>query len=317
MAAIRRTVVSLGECMVELARDPDGRYTMRFGGDTFNTAVYLARSGVDVSYATLLGDDPYSARMLDLARDEGIATDLIERHAGRNAGLYLIETSDMGERTFHYWRDRSPARDLFDGAEADRVAEAMCGARLVYFSGVTLSLYSPSALTRFANALVAARSAGALIAMDGNYRPRGWGGDTDRARGAFERFWRLSDIALPSVEDGELLWGDGDADTFARRLEGFGVPEIVIKAGEAPAVCAGKAGTARVPVPRPVTAIDTTAAGDSFNAAYLAARLEGCDREASVLAGHSLAGIVVSHRGAVVPRAATDGLLSFKRGRPV
>ncbi len=312
MAATPKPVVSIGECMVELARDPDGRYTLRFGGDTFNTAIYLARSGIDVTYATCLGDDPYSARIIDLARDEGVGTDLIERKAGRNAGLYLIETSDSGERTFHYWRDRSAARELFDGPEADRIVAAMLGARLVYFSGVTLSLYSPAARTRLAEALVAARAAGALIAMDGNYRPRGWGGDVDGARDEFERFWRLSDIALPSLEDGELLWGDADPANFARRLEGFGVREIVVKAGGAPALCIGLGGQTMVPVPRAVAAIDTTAAGDSFNAAYIAARLGGSDPEAAVSSGHALAGIVVGHRGAIVPRSATDAVLGAR-----
>jgi 2-dehydro-3-deoxygluconokinase len=298
--------------MVELARDPDGRYTMRFGGDTFNTAVYLARSGIGVTYATLLGDDPYSGRILDLAREEGVGIDLIERKSGRNAGLYLIETADSGERTFHYWRDRSPARELFDGPEAERIAAAMRGARLVYFSGVTLSLYAPPARTRLADALVAARAAGALIAMDGNYRPRGWGGDATLARAEFERFWRLSDIALPSLEDGELLWGDRDPSSFALRLQGFDVHEIVVKAAEAPALCVSEQEQTLVPVPRAVAAIDTTAAGDSFNAAYLAARLGGRDPQAAVLAGHALAAIVVGHRGAVVPRAATDAVLGAR-----
>ena len=313
MAKASGTVVSIGECMVELARDADGRYTMRFGGDTFNTAIYLARSGIDVAYATLLGDDPYSSRILDLAHGEGIGTELIARVPGRNAGLYLIETSDSGERTFHYWRERSPARDLFDGAEADRVVHAMRMARLVYLSGVTLSLYTPLARDRLAAALIAARDGGALIAMDGNYRPRGWAGDFERARCEFERFWRLCDIALPSLEDGELLWGDQEPTSLAKRLEGFGVGEIIVKAGESPALCAGPDGHTVVAAPRIVAAIDTTAAGDSFNAAYIAARLGGATPQDAAMAGHRLAGVVVAHRGAIVPRSATDAILNSRR----
>ena len=313
MAKASGAVVSIGECMVELARDPDGRYTMRLGGDTFNTAIYLARSGIAVTYATLLGDDPYSSRILDLAHGEGIGTELITRVPGRNAGLYLIETSDSGERAFHYWRDRSPARDLFDGAEADRVGHAMRSARLVYLSGVTLSLYAPPARDRLGAALVAARQGGALIAMDGNYRPRGWAGDVERARCEFERFWRLCDIALPSLEDGELLWGDQEPASLARRLQGFGVGEIIVKAGEAPALCAGAGGDTVVASPRIVAAIDTTAAGDSFNAAYIAARLGGARPGEAALAGHRLAGVVVGHRGAIVPRSATDAILGARR----
>src|SRR5437016_4378435 len=59
MSEQRTRVVAIGEVMIEMARGSDGRFGMACGGDTFNTAVYLARAGIDVSYATALGDDPY------------------------------------------------------------------------------------------------------------------------------------------------------------------------------------------------------------------------------------------------------------------
>ena len=310
MSERRQQVVSIGECMVELARDRDGRYGLGYGGDTFNTAIYLARAGVRVAYATLLGDDPYSAAILDLARGEDVATDLIERREGRNAGLYLIETSPAGERTFHYWRDRAPARELFDGDSGARVAEAMGRADIIYLSGVTLSLYPPPALDRLAAALGRARQQGARVAMDGNYRPRGWDRDNARARTTFERFWRLADVALPSLEDEALLWGDDKVGSILRRLEGLGVGEIVIKCAGAPAVCSRNGQVIEVPVTRAVAALDSTAAGDSFNAAYLAASLAGASQRAAAEAGHRLAGVVIGHRGAIVPRAATARVLS-------
>jgi 2-dehydro-3-deoxygluconokinase len=111
-------VVTVGECMVELARGSDGRFGLAYGGDTFNTAAYLARAGVPVSYATAVGDDPYSAGILELARQEGVGTDLVVILKGRMPGLYLIETNS-GERTFWYWRDRAAARDLFECTDAD------------------------------------------------------------------------------------------------------------------------------------------------------------------------------------------------------
>ncbi len=179
-----RRALAIGECMVELARGPDGRFSQSFGGDTFNTAVYLARAGIPTAYATALGDDPYSAGILATAHAEGIATDLVAVHPGRMPGLYLIETSASGERTFHYWRDRSPARELLDGdsRSVQRLLQAVIGARLVYVSGITLSLYAAPALDRLEQALSQARAAGAVVAMDGNFRPRGWGGDIARAR---------------------------------------------------------------------------------------------------------------------------------------
>lgn len=298
--------ISIGECMLELARDTDGRFRQSFGGDTFNTAVYLTRAGIPTTYATALGDDPYSDGIVATAAEEGVATDLIRRRPGRMPGLYLIETTPGGERTFHYWRDRSPARELFDADDAALTGEAMLKARLIYLSGITLSLYSATGLDRLAGYLANARASGAIVAMDGNYRPRGWGGDAQRARDVLARFWPLATIALPTFDDETALWGDRTADDTTERLLGVGLTEVAVKLGADGARVRERGGQpATVPVPSSVTPVDTTAAGDSFNAAYLAVRLAGGPIEAAALAGHRLAAVVIGHRGAIAPRSAT------------
>lgn len=299
-------VVSIGECMVELSRGDDARYGLAVGGDTFNTAVYLARAGVRVAYATRVGDDPYSQRIIDTATVEGVATHLVGRAAGRMPGLYVIETNAEGERSFWYWRDRAPARELFESETAADVAAAMPRARLVYFSGVTLSLYSDHGLDVMAEAITAARDAGVTIAMDSNYRPRGWGGNVDRARAVFRRFWSLATIALPTFDDEQALWNDAGPEATIARLSALGVSEIIVKNGPAGAHVRTNGATTLVPCPEVRDPVDTTAAGDSFNAGYLARRLAGDAPAAAGLAGHRLAGVVIGHRGALVPRIATD-----------
>lgn len=305
-------IISVGECMVELSRGADGRFSLAFGGDTFNTAVYVARAGLMVAYATVLGDDPYSTSIRSLAHLEGVATDLMGTAKGRMPGLYIIETSPAGERTFHYWRDRAPARELFDLPAGDAAAAAMLHASAVYFSGITLSLYSAAGLDRFAASLSAAKAAGAKIVMDSNYRVRGWGGDLDRARATFERFWRLADIALPTFDDEQALWGDAMPDATTSRLAAFGVPEIVVKNGAKGAVVLHRSEIADVPCPVPLRPLDTTAAGDSFNAGYLTARLRNAPPRDAAHLGHRLAGAVIQHRGAIVPKTATAPVLGVK-----
>ncbi len=302
-------VVSVGECMVELARGPDQRFGLAYGGDTFNTAVYLARAGVAVAYATALGDDPYSAGILQLAERESIDTGLITLMTARMPGLYLIETDENGERSFWYWREQAPARELFDGAQAETVAEGMERAAAVYFSGVTLSLYSDGGLDRFAVALAAAREAGTVIVMDSNYRPRGWRGDAARAREVFARFWRLADLAMPTFDDEQALWGDASPAATLERLDGLGAREIVVKCGEHGAYVRLPDGAHHVPSPEVLKPTDTTAAGDAFNAAYLAARMKGAPAVDAVLSGHRLAAVVIGHRGAIIPREATAAVL--------
>ncbi len=305
-------VVSVGECMVELARGPDGRFGLSYGGDTFNTSVYLSRAGCSVAYATALGDDPYSAGIAEMAEREAVATDLMVTLRGRMPGLYLIETA-QGERTFWYWRDRAAARDLFECEHSERVATELAAAGLIYFSGVTLSLYSERGLDTFAAALSRAKAAGARIAMDSNYRPRGWGGDIARAQRTFERFWRLADVALPTFEDEQALWGDATPAAVAARMRGLGVPEVVVKSGPDGAYVASGGEEHEVPCPAVQDPVDTTAAGDSFNAGYIAARRLGATEVEAADSAHRLAAVVIQHRGAIVPKDATDTVVDRRK----
>ena len=297
-------IISIGEVMVELSRGPEGRYGLAYGGDTFNTAVYLARAGIPTTYATALGDDPYSDELVALATAEGVGTELMLRVPGRQPGLYMIETDAKGERKFYYWRDTSPARELFELGDWAVLAEALLTAKLIYFSGITLSLYSNNGLGRFLAALELARKEGAIVAFDGNFRPRGWNGDTQRTRTVFAEALKRVDIALPTFDDEAVLWGDANPEATVERLQAFGIGEIVVKNGQNNALVAHKTTREEVAVPEIVKPIDTTAAGDSFNAAYLAARLTGAEPAAAAAAAHSLAAQVIQHRGAIMPRAA-------------
>jgi 2-dehydro-3-deoxygluconokinase len=300
-----KRIVSIGEVMIEMARGTDGRFSQACGGDTFNTAVYLARRGLPVAYATALGDDIYSDRIVALAAAEGIATDLIVRVPGRLPGLYLIETDAKGERTFRYWRDTAPARELFELQDWGRIAESIIGARIVYFSGITLSIYSNQGLGRFLALLELARKAGAKIVFDGNYRPRAWKGDLQRTRTVFMEALKRVDIALPTYDDEALLWGDPSPEATIERLQAFGIEEIAIKNGPNSALVAAGGHKELVPVPDVVVPVDTTAAGDSFNAGYMAARLANENPGDAAIAGHKLASEVIKHRGAIMPRTAS------------
>ena len=306
----RRKAVSIGECMVELARGADGRFEFALGGDTFNTAVYLARAGVETAYLTALGDDPYSQAIAELAALEQVDMSAVARLPGRVPGLYLIETDAKGERTFYYWRDNAPAREVFSKAASPLIARTLNEAGLVCFSGITLWLYSRDGLDGFFSQIDAARQAGARIAFDSNYRKRLWGEAPEPARAAFAEAIARADIVLPSLDDEKLLWGDASAEAVLRRYSDAGVGECVVKDGSGGAYILEAGAVRHIPVPASVEPVDTTAAGDSFNAAYLAARLARLEPAQAVSYGHRLAAIVVSHRGAIVPKEATAGLLT-------
>ena len=298
-----KRTICIGEAIVELARGGDGRFALASAGDTFNTAIYLARAGINTGFVSALGDDPFSDAIVSLAAAEGIASDLILRAPGRLPGLALVDADGKGGRRTHYWRESAPANELFELPQWSRVAQSLLEARLIYFSGITLSLYSNVGLGRFLAAVELARNSGAKIVFDGNFRPDAWRGDLTRARTVFAEALKRVDIALPAYDDEAVLWGDPSPEATIERLQAFGVAEIAVKNGPNSALVAASGTRDSVPVPDVVTPVDPTAAGDGFNAGYLAARLSGSGPIEAAGAAHRLAGQVIRHRGSIVPRA--------------
>ena len=297
-------IVAFGECMIELQGSMGGEARLAFGGDTLNTAVYLARLGSQVRYATALGKDAYSAAMLAAWREERVETDLVLTDPDRLPGLYAIHTDAQGERTFSYWRQHSAARNFFNLPGAEGALAEMAAADLLYFSGITLSIFQPAERARLAEIAQAVRDRGGDVAFDPSYRPRGWSGP-DEARAAFEAIAPTVTLAMPTYEDEQALHGDETPEETARRWRAAGVREAIVKRGPDGALCVWDGGEAMVPTPHRVAAVDTTGAGDSFNAGYLHARGRGAAPEAAAAFAHRLAGEVVRHRGAVIPREAT------------
>ncbi|MGQ0677888.1 MAG: sugar kinase [Rhodospirillales bacterium] len=295
---------TIGECMIELSPREGGLYALGFGGDTLNTAVYMARLGMPVDYLTAMGDDPYSDRMIAAWAREGVGVERVRRVGGRLPGLHLIETDAGGERRFFYWRDRAPARELFRLPDTPALLDEIAAYELVYLSGISLSLYGEDGRAALSGALDERRRRGGKVAFDSNYRPRNWP-DAATARAAMEEMMRRADIALLSFEDERALWNDKSPERAARRAAGLGPAEVVVKNGAGAAVVAvsGERTLSLAPDPQDRPR-DTTAAGDSFNAAYLAARRAGASPAEAARAGHRLAAAVIRHPGAIIPRQA-------------
>ncbi len=294
-------VACIGECMVELKQADGGLFSRGYGGDTLNTAVYLARLGAGADYITALGDDPLSEEMVAGWAAEGVGTERVVRLRGKLPGLYMIQTDDEGERRFFHWRDSAAARSLMDLPETPEILNALASYDVVYLSAITLSLYSPEGRARLFAAIKRARERGTRFAFDTNFRARGWP-DPDIARAVFREAFEISDIVLASLEDLLPLFPYESDDELLSHIPSA---EVVLKLFK-PATVLRVEGmlyqTTAEPLQAPV--VDTTAAGDSFAAAYVAARLFGAEPVEAARAGHRLAGVVVCHPGAIIPRAA-------------
>jgi 2-dehydro-3-deoxygluconokinase len=298
-------IVACGECMLEMSR-PGGDHwlgsgwQLGYGGDVFNTSLYLARQGHHVRFLTAIGEDACSGEMLERWRSDGIDVSLVLRHPSRTVGLYAIRTDAHGERSFSYWRMQSAMRELFALPDAAAALEAAARADLLYLSGITLSLFDPAALARLLTVAQAVRARGGQVAFDPNYRPAGWAGRA-QAQQAIRSIAATVSIALPTLEDESALWGIEGADAVIDHWRDLGAGEVVVKQGSSG--CHVFAGNSRqqVPAERVAKVVDTTGAGDAFNAAYLSSRLRGDSPPEAAAAGHALAARVIQHPGAILP----------------
>lgn len=295
--------VSIGECMAELQLAHDGLYSLAFGGDTLNTSWYVrALAAVDtleVEFLTAVGSDPLSDKLIDFLNEHKIGTNHIKKIMDRNLGLYLISLAGA-ERSFTYWRNSSAAKLVLENKT--NFLSAVSNAYVIYFSGVTLAILSPEHRKFLLDHMQQLKAAGAIIAFDSNTRPKLWTSEQDMKE-AMILGYQAATIALPTFIDEQALFGDATPAECAKRIASYGVREIIVKDGANACTCL--VGDALFEVnPSPVkTMVDTTGAGDSFNAGYLVGRMVKMDCLAAANLGHRVAGLVICHRGALVPAA--------------
>lgn len=286
--------------MLELRFDNGSGASVSCAGDTLNTSIYLKRMWPygKISYVTALGVEAVSDRIMAFIQAECIDTSHIVRLKSHNAGLYAISLDETGERSFTYWRENSAARQMFSqtcGLDFSALAEF----DMIYLSAISLAILPENDRQRLYDFLAVYRASGGLVAFDSNYRPLLWH-SRSVARKVIGQMWQITDLALPSLDDEKALFGDTDEDAVVARLAEWGVNFGALKRGsDGPRSLAsddleGSFAPAEI-------VKDTTAAGDSFNAAFIATLILGGSDRNCLLAGHKLACHVIEHTGAIVP----------------
>jgi len=292
-------IVSIGESMVEMSQHASSLWKQGFAGDTLNTAYYLKAllgEAADVHYLTCLGDDLYSSQMLEFIAKNGIDTQYIRQIAGKRPGLYLIHQQD-GDRHFTYWRETSAARHLAD--DEGLLRSALMDADLVYFSGITLAILGEQKRAVLLRAIEQARPK--LICFDPNIRRNLWP-DTQELQQLLRQVPKICDIVLPTYDDEAALMDDKTPLQMAQRYLENGAGEVVVKNGAVSAWGVSHHTQIECAALEVQDVVDATGAGDSFNGAYLAARLQGEGLEQALKAGHKLAATVIRHPGALIDK---------------
>lgn len=293
-------VVSIGECMLEVKVQNYPQALFGFGGDTFNTAYYLQQLGIDCAYATALGVDAQSQWLIEQWQALGINTHLVRRIEDRTPGIYTIQTDELGERSFNYWRQQSAAKVLFNHFDLNQWLAALAEVELCYLSLISIAVLEEQGRANLLTLLWALHEKGVKIAFDNNYRPALWD-DRQQALNWHSKVLPLVDIYLPSLDDEALLYAfsSNSDQVIADHFNALPVACTVLK--KAANGCAVfEKGQQQSYLFEVLTPVDSTAAGDSFNAGYIAAILLGRTRETALKEAHQLAGQVIMHPGALV-----------------
>ncbi len=286
-------IVCLGEPMVELNQQPDGRYLAGYGGDTSNSAIAAARQGASVGYWTRLGADAFGDQLLQLWREEGVDAAHVVRDEAAHTGVYFV-THGEGGHAFTYLRAGSAASLMQPG---ELPADYVKGAKILHVSGISQAI-SASAADSVFEAIALARSAGVRVSYDTNLRLKLW--PLARARAITHAAMTLCQIALPGLEDAIQLTGKEEPDAIADFYLGLGCEVVALTLGVAGTLVATPVERRIVPV-SPLTAVDATAAGDTFDGAFLAELAQGNDPFSAARYANAAAGLSTQGYGAVAP----------------
>jgi 2-dehydro-3-deoxygluconokinase len=296
---------AIGECLIEMSHQDEQHCHLGYAGDTYNVAVYCARSSdpetLRVDYISAVGDDPYSKAMLQTWENEGVHADFARRLKGRMPGLYFIRTDASGEREFYYYRSESAARNMFKNEQGADLLKHLPEFDCLYFSGISIAILDEKSRQQFFDALQLARKKQTMICFDSNYRERLWS-SLDEAREVMTQFLSTADIALLSFDDEQALFGEDTPELIAERAHQAGVPEVVVKRGGQGYFLSMPDFTEWVPITPLEKVVDATAAGDSFNGAYLAARMQGLDPKRAAELGSEMTARVIQFPGAIIPK---------------
>ena len=300
-------LVFFGEAMIE--HRVDG--SRHFGGDTLNTAWYLAQLMnhqthplAQLFYATAIGTEPSSLAFKHLLKKVKINPVLLIQHQEKEIGKYWLTTDEAGERYFRYQRDDSAAKYYFTLDEPLTAQLLHKQVDMIYLSGISLAILSEPQLRHLIHALKVFKKQGGQVFFDNNYRPELW--QNRHAPPWYLAVMALADIAFLTVQDELDVYGLRDLkDIVPFHLKQPSSPGLfILRRGKQPCLAYRKAGDYWHSSPAIALdteqIVDTCAAGDAFAAGVLAMFLRQAPLENAIAFGHRVAAEVIQHYGALI-----------------
>ena len=291
-------VCSIGEAMIEISNIKNSLYNQSFAGDTLNFCNYLDKKKLNAFFLSAIGKSEINQSLLDFVKSKNISTKYIKQINQFEVGLYLIKNKDNGEKQFFYWRDESAAKHYFNNIDFLNLYKELKNFDYIYFSGITLSIIHISKLNNFIKLLKLLKSKKIKIVFDFNIRPSRW--NKKNLNIFLDSVLKFVDICFLSGEDMNYWKNKNDIKSYEQIVRKYKLKHSIFrKNAKFTYVFLNK--TRYVFKNKLLkTVVDTSGAGDGFNAAYLSNFIVNNDPVLALKAGSSLGSKIVMKKGAIV-----------------
>lgn len=296
-------ILCLGEPMLEFNQQPDGMYLPGHGGDTSNCAIAAARQGASTGCLTHIGKDAFGESFMALWTSEGVSTAHVEQVADAHTGIYFVTHGEEGHE-FSYFRAGSACSLM---TPDDLSKDALQSAKILHASGISQGISESAADTVFA-AIGIVKEAGGLVSYDTNLREKLW--PLSRARAVIHAAVAQCDIALPGLDDAELLTGLSEPEAIVQFYLDLGAKIVALTLGPK-GTLVGTDSEARLIPGRKVSAVDATGAGDTFDGAFLSQIVTGSDPFSAASYANAAAALSTQGFGAVAPMPYASDVKAF------
>ena len=291
-------ICAIGECMMELSNAKNALYSQSIAGDTLNFSSYLDKNIFDTSYFTAVGKSEISKRVIRFLQKQKIKTNLVSKISSHEIGLYLIENSKVGEKIFYYWRDNSAAKFFFNNQNIKKYQNQLKKFQYVYFSGITLSLFETNNFHNFLSILEFLKKKQIKIIFDFNIRIKRW--SKKKLLFYFSKTFPFVDIIFASGEDLNCLKGNASLKTFTNLIQKYNIKHGIYRNNARLNYSFYKNKRYFIKNKIKNKVIDTSGAGDGYNATYISNFIKFNNPQKALQAASKIGEKIIMKKGAIV-----------------
>jgi 2-dehydro-3-deoxygluconokinase len=286
-------LVGIGECLVEFSAAGDNLYQVGFSGDVLNSLSAARHLGLSTGLISALGDDPFTMDLVEVLRSENIDLQYAPIVEGHPNGVYFIHVSDSAHPSFHFLRKDSAATETFTKQSLEQLIEYGKSARALLFSSIPLAVMKErERIHQFLDALHGETA----LCYDLNVRPALWSNRDDLIQ-QLDRLAKVVDVIFVTNDDDTALFGWREPSHAVQYYLRHGFRRVIFRRGGQATLVGTPEENFEVPVPKVAAVVDTTGAGDAFNAGYITALLRKHDTYECVAMGNAAAACSLDSRG--------------------